>query len=110
MDETKRKKKGKPATKAEQDAEYAKLLQSDLDAIWPGWAAARYLDMSEATLADRRRTGDGPHFVRTSKAKVGYRKRALIAYLEAREFASTSAERAAGSSTVVAGGGAGARP
>ncbi len=77
----------------EREAVYQRLLTSgDLDEIWPGWAAGRFLGVSEITLAHWRRIGSdkGPKYVRLSPSKVGYRKRALVAHIESREFSSTS--------------------
>lgn len=73
------------------DAAYAVLVsQADLDAVWPAWAAARFLNVKPMTLAGWRRCGTGPKYVSLSRIKVGYRRRSLVAYLETREVASTA--------------------
>jgi predicted DNA-binding transcriptional regulator AlpA len=51
--------------------------------------AARYVALSESTLTKMRLTGDGPPFVKLSRA-VAYRKTDLDAWLAARVHRSTS--------------------
>lgn len=65
-------------------------LEDDLDVVWKPAAAARFLGVAVSTLAGWRLDGGGPDFVELSKTRVGYRKRALIAFIEARERKSTS--------------------
>lgn len=80
---------------SERNALYKSMLaDGDLDAIWAVWAAARFLNLSVDTLNHRRLDGTGPVFVRLSKSKVGYRRRSLVAYIDSREFSSTSEEAA----------------
>ncbi len=60
-----------------------------------GWCmrtpeAARYIALSESTLAKLRLTGDGPPFVKVGPRAVAYRKANLDAWLEARVRRSTS--------------------
>lgn len=95
---TKRKKgqksDGELAELAEQrEKTYQRLMsERDPNALFPPWAAAKFLGLHESTLAAWRRTKGnlGPKYVRLSAIKVGYRKGALDEYVESREYASTS--------------------
>lgn len=77
----------------DRDAEYQRLLtEADPEAVWAPWAAARFLGLSEQTLAHWRRLGTGPKFTRLSTIRIGYRRKSLIAYVASREFTSTAEE------------------
>jgi len=52
--------------------------------------AARYLGLSESTLAKQRLRGDGPRYVKLGSRAVGYSINELDAYLEACTRCSTS--------------------
>lgn len=52
--------------------------------------AARYLGLSESTLAKQRLRGDGPRYVKLGSRAVGYSINELDAYLEACTRSSTS--------------------
>lgn len=71
----------------------------DLDLVLPAPDAARFLGVAPDTLFRWRKSGRGPKYIRLSATLVGYRKRALLHWLEQREFESTSAETVADSSS-----------
>lgn len=52
--------------------------------------AARYLGLSESTLAKQRLRGDGPRYVKLGSRAVGYSINELNAYLELCTRSSTS--------------------
>lgn len=58
-------------------------------------AAAQFLGMGRRNLERLRVTGGGPKFVKIGR-KCAYRREALEAWVESREFGSTSEARRAG--------------
>lgn len=59
-------------------------LQYDPDVLETESNASRLLEVKPRTLQEWRRTGRGPRFVRISHRCVRYRRRDLIAFIEAR--------------------------
>ena len=58
-------------------------------------AAAAYLGLQPQTLRRWRMHGTGPTYIRLgnhARARVGYRERDLVGWLEAHAFSSTAAE------------------
>lgn len=57
-------------------------MKDEVEQVWfsPS-SAARYLDISENTLADWRLKGKGPAFARVGQRMVRYRKEDLDAYM-----------------------------
>lgn len=84
--------------KAAQRLEDMNGLKEDPEALWYPSAAARFLSVSVSALAQWRRDGGGPDFVRISANRVAYQRQALVAWIEARRHQSTSAETVAKSS------------
>jgi predicted DNA-binding transcriptional regulator AlpA len=74
-----------PATRTREE-----LLRDDLDAVWLPADAAAFLGLTESTLAARRRTGDGPRYIKLGTNRVGYRKRNMLEFIETHERQSTS--------------------
>jgi predicted DNA-binding transcriptional regulator AlpA len=57
-------------------------------------AAAAYLDFTERTLSEWRRTGCGPRYIRVRGRSVRYSRTELDRWMREQEHASTSAESA----------------
>jgi predicted DNA-binding transcriptional regulator AlpA len=66
------------------------MAQSAFDAVFSTHEASQFLGLARQTLAKMRVQGRGPHYVKLSRAKVGYRHSALVAWLAERERTSTS--------------------
>lgn len=64
----------------------------DPAAILTEEAASAHTSLSRRSLARYRAEGGGPAFVRLGPGRIGYRRGDLDAWLDARRFASTSAE------------------
>jgi predicted DNA-binding transcriptional regulator AlpA len=52
------------------------------DSIMSPRAAAQYLGLSESWLAKQRSANQGPTWMRLGRKKIGYRRSALLAWLE----------------------------
>ena len=70
-------------------------LPQDDDALCDTKAVAKYFGVSERTVADWRRTGNGPHYIRLANKTVRYRVGSVRNHARSMEVDSTSRETVA---------------
>ncbi len=86
------KRHGRERERAAVNEAAAAAALANMDEVLTTSEAAEYLKCSEQHLEASRVRGDGPPFTRVGSRIIRYRKSAILAWMAAREVASTSAE------------------